>query len=69
LFIAKPAGRTAKNIFWLDARGNLPGAARRLFAQLRALDVAGYRRLHAEYANGQGPAEAINDRLRRAAAV
>jgi len=69
LFIAKPAGKTGKNIFWLDARGNLPGAARRLFAQLRALDVAGYRRLHAEYASGQGPAEAINDRLRRAAAV
>jgi hypothetical protein len=36
---------------------------------LRALDTAGYRRLHAEYACGQGPAEAINDRLRRAAAV
>jgi L-threonylcarbamoyladenylate synthase len=69
LHIAKPAGRTAKNIFWLDARGNLHGAARRLFAQLRALDTAGYRRLHAEYACGRGPAEAINDRLRRAAAV
>jgi len=69
LFIAKPSGRMAKNIFWLDARGNLRGAARRLFAQLRALDTAGYRRLHAEYATGEGPAEAINDRLRRAAAV
>ena len=69
LFIAKPTGRTAKNIFWLDARGNLRGAARRLFAQLRTLDTAGYRRLHAEYAKGEGPAEAINDRLRRAAAV
>ena len=67
LFIAKPAGLTGKNIYWLDARGNLHGAARRLFAQLRTLDTAGYSRLHAEYASGQGPAEAINDRLRRAA--
>jgi L-threonylcarbamoyladenylate synthase len=69
LFIAKPAGKAAKNIFWLDACGNLHGAARRLFAQLRALDTAGYCRLHAEYASGQGLAEAINDRLRRAAAI
>jgi len=68
LFVARPAGRLRKNIFWLDPRGDLRGAARRLFAQLRALDTAGYRRIHAELAAGAGPAAAINDRLTRAAA-
>jgi len=68
LFTAKPAGRPGKNVFWLDARGDLRGAGRRLFAQLRRLDAAGYRRIHAETASGDGPADAINDRLRRAAA-
>ncbi len=68
LFIAKPAGPLAKNIFWLDARGDLRGVGRRLFARLRALDVAGYRRIHVESATGDGAADAINDRLRRAAA-
>lgn len=68
LFIAKPAGRPAKNVFWLDTRGDLRGAGRRLFAQLRRLDAAGYCRIHAETASGDGPAEAINDRLGRAAA-
>ncbi len=68
LFIARPTGLVGKNIFWLDARGDLRGAARRLFAQLRTLDGAGFRRIHAEYAPGEGLANAINDRLRRAAA-
>ena len=68
LFIARPVGRIRKNIFWLDARGDLRGAARRLFAHLRTLDEAGFRRIHTEYASGEGLAEAINDRLRRAAA-
>lgn len=68
LFIARPQGRLRKNIFWLDSRGDLRGAAKRLFAQLRALDGAGFRRIHAEHASGEGPAEAINDRLTRAAA-
>jgi L-threonylcarbamoyladenylate synthase len=44
------------------------GAARQLFGALRALDTAGYHRIHAELAPGPGLAEAINDRLRRAAA-
>ncbi len=70
LFLAKPAGPLAGNVHWLDARGDLAGAGRRLFAKLRALDAAGYTRIHAEYADprGAGPAAAINDRLRRAAA-
>lgn len=58
-----------KNVHWLDARGDLRGAARRLFAVLRDLDVAGYTRLHLERAPGtDGLAAAINDRLARAAA-
>ena len=32
------------------------------------LDAAGYRRVHVELAHGGGLADAINDRLRRAAA-
>jgi L-threonylcarbamoyladenylate synthase len=82
LFIAKPAARNGRagrpalpperlqdgNIFWLDARGNLRGAARSLFGKLRSLDARGFRRIHVELAPGPGLAEAINDRLRRAAA-
>jgi L-threonylcarbamoyladenylate synthase len=67
LLVAKPAGRCPKNIFWLDARGDLRGAARRLFGMLRQLDGAGFSKIHAETARGTGPADAINDRLRRAA--
>jgi L-threonylcarbamoyladenylate synthase len=70
LFISKPAGTLSKNIYWLDRGGNLRAAARRLFAQLRSLDTKGYSKIHAELAgaNETGPAAAINDRLRRAAA-
>jgi L-threonylcarbamoyladenylate synthase len=69
LLITKPKRATPPNVFWLDARGNLRGVGRRLFSQLRQLDTAGYRRIHVELAPGGGLAEAINDRLRRAAAV
>jgi L-threonylcarbamoyladenylate synthase len=69
LFLARPPGRTQPNVRWLDSRGDLRGAARRLFACLRELDAAGYRHLHLEAAPGEdGFALAINDRLRRAAA-
>jgi L-threonylcarbamoyladenylate synthase len=68
LFVSKPAGRCPANVFWLDARGELRGAARRLFSVLRKLDEAGFTRIHAELAPGTGLAEAINDRLRRASA-
>jgi L-threonylcarbamoyladenylate synthase len=69
LLIMKPRRVTPPNIFWLDARGNLQGVARRLFSQLRQLDAVGYRRIHVELAPGGGLADAINDRLRRAAAA
>jgi L-threonylcarbamoyladenylate synthase len=68
IFQAKPAGRLGPNIFWLDERGKMSGVARRLFAILRRADQGGFTRLHAERAKGSGLAEAINDRLRRAAA-
>ncbi|MEO7600338.1 MAG: L-threonylcarbamoyladenylate synthase [Opitutus sp.] len=68
IFIAKPSGAARANVFWLDARGNLKGAARRLFSVLRQVDAAGFKRIHLERASGGGLADAINDRLARAAA-
>ena len=67
IFVTKPRGLTGKNIFWLDERGNLHGVARRLFATLRRVDALGFARIHVELARGEGLADAINDRLRRAA--
>jgi L-threonylcarbamoyladenylate synthase len=68
IFIARPPGITGKNIFWLEARGQLNGAARRLFDVLRNVDAAGFKHIHLERASGGGLAEAINDRLERASA-
>ncbi len=65
---AKPKGSTAPNVFWLDAHGELRGAARRLFATLRRLDDGRFKQIHFALARGGGLADAINDRLRRAAA-
>jgi L-threonylcarbamoyladenylate synthase len=68
LLLAKPRGKVPANIFWLDDSGKLSGVARTLFGKLRELDRAGFQRIHAELASGGGLADAINDRLRRAAA-
>ena len=69
VFAARPRGVTGENIFWLDPRGDLRGAARRLFALLRRLDAAGHARIHLEKIPGRaGLAEALNDRMARAAA-
>jgi L-threonylcarbamoyladenylate synthase len=68
VFFQRPVGRRRRNVFWLDARGDLRAAARRLFALLRRLDGAGFSTIHVELAPGGGLAHAINDRLRRAAA-
>jgi L-threonylcarbamoyladenylate synthase len=68
LFIARPGtGRLPRNLFWLDARGDLRRAARGLFSVLRDLDGGGYRRIHVERPAGAGIAEALLDRLARAA--
>jgi L-threonylcarbamoyladenylate synthase len=68
LFIKKPGGNLPKNVFWLDEHGHLPSVAHRLFASLRKLDAAGFEQINVELAPGRGLAQAINDRLRRAAA-
>jgi len=67
VFIAKPRDVSGQNIFWLDDRGQLSGAARRLFDVLRKLDDGRFTRIHFERAQGGGLADAINDRLKRAA--
>ena len=67
LFIAKPADVRGKNVFWLDEHGDLRRAARRLFHLLRLLDDGRFTRIHLERAQGEGLADAINDRLARAA--
>lgn len=68
LCVRRPGGAVPENVFWLDPRGNLRGAAQRLFATLHKLDAMEFRRINAELARGEGLADAINDRLRRAAA-
>jgi hypothetical protein len=68
LHFKKPSRPLDGNVFWLDATGDHIRAARKLFAQLRALDGKGYRCIHAELAPPGLRADAINDRLRRAAA-
>ncbi|PTX91626.1 L-threonylcarbamoyladenylate synthase [Opitutus sp. ER46] len=68
LFLQAPAGRRPRNVFSLDTRGDLRRAARGLFAALRRLDEGSFARIHVELAPGDGIADAINDRLRRAAA-
>lgn len=64
----RPKGKVAANVYWLDPHGRLPGVARRLFALLRRLDAMRLTCIHVERARGGGLADAINDRLRRAAA-
>jgi L-threonylcarbamoyladenylate synthase len=66
LFVSRPPGAQPPNVFWLDSRGDLRRAARRLFAVLRELDEGGFRRIHAECPVGAGMAEALRDRLARA---
>jgi L-threonylcarbamoyladenylate synthase len=68
VYLRRPTGRVTPNVFWLDARGDLRGAARRLFATLRRLDGMKFARLHVEHAPNRGLGPAINDRLTRAAA-
>jgi len=68
LFLRRPAGRgLPPNIFWLDEKGSLEKAARNLFAILRRIDRSGFALIRAEKVPGGGMADAINDRLRRAA--
>lgn len=68
VFFKRPGTVPGENIFWFAETGDVAGAARRLFSTLRRLDRAGFARLHVEMAPGTGLADAVNDRLRRAAA-
>lgn len=80
VFLAKPAevapgaalggarARRGENVFWLDETGALEGVAHNLFDCLRQLDRGGFKKIHVELPRGSGLAEAIVDRLRRAAA-
>ena len=69
LFVKRPQFRTkVGNVFWFDARGRHAVVARKLFAKLRYLDKLGFDVIRVELAKGRGIADAINDRLRRAAA-
>jgi hypothetical protein len=67
LFLRKPFIDNRKNIFWLDRTGDSRRVARRLFSLLQRLDEGTWRVIHAELARDGALAEAINDRLRRAA--
>jgi L-threonylcarbamoyladenylate synthase len=67
ILIGPRRGTAAKNVFVLDRDGDLRGVARNLFRTLRRVDTLGFKRIHLERARGLGLAEAINDRLSRAA--
>lgn len=68
VFLKRPPGKKGRHLYWLAVQGKAPAVAKRLFSLLRELDQAGYARIHVELMQGTGLAEAINDRLRRAAA-
>ena len=56
------------NIFWLSETGELNEIAHNLFELIQRLDQQGYQQLCIEQAAEEGLGQAINDRLRRAAA-
>lgn len=73
VFQRRPSGSKGTswpaNVCWLSEAGDLGEAAHTLFATLRRLDRAGWKKIHAELAPGKSAlALAINDRLQRAAA-
>jgi len=66
---ARPAGlEKAVAALNLSERGDLAEAAANLFSHLRALDASGAQTIAVTPVPEQGLGEAINDRLRRAAA-
>ncbi len=65
----KPTWHTDQpNIFWLSETGALNEIAHNLFELIQRLDRQGYQQLWIEQAAEEGLGQAINDRLRRAAA-
>lgn len=67
---ARPASPTVDGAehFWFSESGEPAEVARTLFALVRHLDAQGFDALHAEASPAGGIGDAINDRLRRAAA-
>ena len=63
-----PAPSFSGTTFNLSPRGDLIEAAAKLFSHLRALDASGAKRIAVMKVPPDGLGEAINDRLRRAAA-
>ena len=63
-----PAPVFSGPVFNLSPRGNLIEAAANLFSHLRALDASGAKRIAVMKVPHEGLGEAINDRLKRAAA-
>lgn len=72
VFFARPRPLPAEvfeaNVYWWSETGRVEQAARRLFGLLRMLDACGYEEIVAEIIPASPGAEALNDRLRRAAA-
>ena len=68
--LARPAEPhpTSAEHFWFSESGDLAEVARSLFALLRHLDAQGFAVILAEAAPPGGLGDAINDRLKRAAA-
>lgn len=65
----KPTWHTGQaNIFWLSETGELNEIAHNLFELIQRLDQQGYQQICIEQATEAGLGQAINDRLRRAAA-
>jgi L-threonylcarbamoyladenylate synthase len=63
-----PPAASSGTVLNLSPRGDLIEAAANLFSHLRALDASGVRRIAVMKVPRDGLGEAINDRLKRAAA-
>lgn len=63
-----PGAEHAFSEFNLSPRGDLVEAAANLFRAMRELDASGAQAIRAQFIPSEGLGEAINDRLRRAAA-
>jgi len=68
VYFTRPQGNMVRGGYYLTETGDQLQAAQRLFALIRELDGKGYQTLHIERAPIGPYSEAINDRLRRAAA-
>lgn len=66
-FHAKPVSDN-QNLFSFEAKGQPERAAKNLFSVLRKIDDLGFAKIHVELSPEGGIGDAINDRLRRAAA-